>query len=346
MKFSIVKGGLQHSIGLSGQSVFFAGGGDLGESGTYLPAGSSSIFIMSTAIRADNIFAYCTSQNTHVLTGQKLYSTGYNEFGQCGVPANFGGQIIFVKESSNGNWIDVSPGFTNTWAKGTNNLWYVVGDNGEGQFGTNYPQNSSFTYINVGSTFDAVRCGVANTFALTAGRLYATGNNQLGQLGTGDYANKSAFTNIAGNFNAIECGMLYSVALSSDGSVLTTGANSYYDPGLNQLVPLGVLGVEGITGRNAFTAISSISAGFGANAYRLNSLNIKGFTKIVSCGASFFALSAGIAGSKWFAVGNNTSGQCGVNNGNFDLYTLTEIPSSYNYIAGGGQHALAFFTYP
>src|SRR5690606_29163833 len=58
--------------------------------------------------------------------------------------------------------------------------------------------------------------------------LYTTGNNNFGQLGSGNTTNSSTWTNyIAGSWTHIGAGTSYTAIMASGGTLMTCGRNNY-----------------------------------------------------------------------------------------------------------------------
>jgi alpha-tubulin suppressor-like RCC1 family protein len=117
-------------------------------------------------------------------------------------------------------------------------LW-VSGANGAGQLGRN-----DVTFLNGYGGLQApgsspvidVSAGERHTLLLTAdGVVWGAGSNSYGQLATGDYANRTAFTAIGGpGCIAIAAGQIHSLAVGPDGTLYSAGANFSGQLGLGE----------------------------------------------------------------------------------------------------------------
>jgi alpha-tubulin suppressor-like RCC1 family protein len=128
---------------------------------------------------------------------------------------------------------------------------YAFGYNNEGQLGLSDHGNGLennvydvFTLVSSleGKKIKAIAAGVEHTLALDSeGKVYATGNNAVGQLGLGDsgYKYLDVFTlvpSLAGKkIKAIAAGGGHSLALDSEGRVYATGHNIGSAPQGNNL---------------------------------------------------------------------------------------------------------------
>jgi len=94
-----------------------------------------------------------------------------------------------------------------------------------------------------------VECGYWFTVAIkTDGSLWATGANNYGQLGLGDYSERTVFTQVGSDENWYQAcaGYFHMLAIKTDGTMYATGRNNY-----------GQLGLEDKTTRNELTEITS-----------------------------------------------------------------------------------------
>ena len=117
----------------------------------------------------------------------------------------------------------------------------------------------------VGKSFVSVQCGQQHSVALDSlGAVYAWGQNQVNQLGTGDVSARTVPTLISGGgltgtiVVAIACGQNHSAALSRDGKVYMWGFNAFGQIGdattTNRSLPFAILGGSALN--QTFTAIS------------------------------------------------------------------------------------------
>lgn len=84
-----------------------------------------------------------------------------------------------------------------------------------------------------GSTVQQVAIGGFHTLVLkTDGTLYATGGNNAGQLGLGNYDNKSTLQFVMSGVKAVAAGALHSLVLKEDGTVWAMGYNYWGQLGL------------------------------------------------------------------------------------------------------------------
>ena len=152
-------------------------------------------------------------------------------------------------------------------------------------------------------------------------KLFVTGSNNFGQLGTGDNKNRFTWTAIPGEWSDIAAGFSTSYALSTNGKLFSTGRNQYGQTGTT--TDVAVLSVINFTQEALNGTWSQIAAGI----YSLLALSANG---------------------KLFGCGYNEIGQLGLGNYNESVYTMTqEATNSYFtkiYTTGYSSYALYFGT--
>lgn len=175
----------------------------------------------------------------------KLYSWGLNKSGQLGhghlddllIPHNVDMinrfQVVQCACSETHCACVTKTGGIYTWGRGfegQTGLFYAKPMN------DNYPQGITLkpTYISyfTGKNVRKVSCGADFTVVLTEdGSLYTFGNNNLGQLGSGN-KNRSYFPLfiVSGEdrkFDDISCGVAHTMARTAEGEVYGWGSNVY-----------------------------------------------------------------------------------------------------------------------
>ncbi|MDR0747367.1 MAG: hypothetical protein LBE89_05675 [Helicobacteraceae bacterium] len=201
---------------------------------------------------------------------------------------------------------------------------YATGQNDVGRLGLgNYNNYNSFTKVTSLSdkSITSISAGIDHSFALSNdGKVYATGKNNNGQLGLGDYNNYNSFTEVISladeTITSIFAGEYYSFAISSEGKVYATGGNGY-----------GQLGLGDTTGHNTFTEVTDLSN-----------------KNIIAISAGFNHSLALSEGGKVYAAGGNSFGQRGVGTSS-DQSSFTEVSSLNSFvvtsIVAGAYHSLA-----
>jgi alpha-tubulin suppressor-like RCC1 family protein len=128
--------------------------------------------------------------------------------------------VYLSDSSSSSNFVFVKKADGTVWRCGINS----AGQLGTGDFNYNYTR-----LINLDASFDNPnKIAVGGDFAIiekSDGTVWATGENNYGQLGLGDNINRNVFTQIPGilNPNKITC-TTYSLFIEkSDGTVWSTG---------------------------------------------------------------------------------------------------------------------------
>jgi alpha-tubulin suppressor-like RCC1 family protein len=196
-----------------------------------------------------------------VIIDGKVYATGYNVSGQLGLgDRNDRDRFTEVKDLSGKKVIAIYAETGHSFALSKDGKVYATGNNLVGQLGLGDSgeenHRSLFTEVTdlSGKNIVAVAAGEFHTLALTKeGKVYATGNNLVGQLGLGDKTNRYRFTEVTSlngkNIIAIAAGYNHSFALAKNGKVYATGDNLG-----------GMLGLGDKTNRYQFTEVTSLSS--------------------------------------------------------------------------------------
>ena len=215
----------------------------------------------------------CGNQHTALLTKSGyIYTTGSNNVGQLGIPLSQTFPLLpnvdhekdpyyldkFTK-CNGGKDIDkiqghikaISCGGYHTALLTKYGYIYATGQNDAGQLGipknqTNPPPKKPPLYYldeftickgidNIQGYIKSISCGGYHTALLTIyGYIYATGQNDAGQLGIETYSNVDIFTKckggkdikkIQGHIKSISCGFNHTLILTKDGQIYATGYN-------------------------------------------------------------------------------------------------------------------------
>lgn len=270
-----------------------------------------------------------------LITDGKLYAWGNNNYGQLGFgdTTNRTTPTALPTTDFDGTVISVATGLSYTIALTDNGSVYGWGYNSNGQLGQNDATNRSApvkiqqSYFG-GDKVTSIAAGRGRIFAITsAGKLYAWGNNNYGQLGLGDQASRSIPTEVSRsnfgnkNISAIVVGGNQTIALTADNKLYAWGSNTY-----------GELGTGDNTARNIPTLVN------------ISSLN--GSIKALAAGDSYSMVLT--TAGKIYAWGNNGYGQLGLNDtNNRNIPTevaTTNMDGTVAAISAGGSHALALTT--
>ncbi|MDD7755465.1 MAG: hypothetical protein PUJ51_13320, partial [Clostridiales bacterium] len=203
--------------------------------------------------------------------------------------------------------------------KNDGTLW-SCGLNDYGQLGLGDDYNRT-TFIqvttNIVNDVKSVYCGDYQTYILkNDGTLWSCGCNNRGQLGLGDFNNKTTFTEITTNVDDIKsvyCGGAHTIILKNDGTLWGTGYNS-----------VGELGLGDNTNRNTFTQVTT---------------NVNDIKEIYCGGDHTFILKND--GTLW-GCGWNEYGQLGLGDGSH-RYTFTQVTTNTDDIKSvycGGSYTL------
>jgi alpha-tubulin suppressor-like RCC1 family protein len=242
-----------------------------------------------------------------------IYATGSNGLGQLGIDITISNVDKFTLctnfDNKQGHIKAISCGAFHTALLTAFGFIYTTGSNNFGPLGI--PKNQTnpnvfyldkFTKCYSGKDIDkiqgkikAISCGDNHTALLTkSGYIYATGQNNLGQLGIGTNGNIDEFTKckgidkIQGNIKAISCGGYHTALLTKSGYIYATGWNEYGQLG----IPITTLSQI-----NTFTICTNFD-------------NKQGKIKSISCGEFHTALLTTFG--QIYTTGYNFFGQLGI----------------------------------
>jgi alpha-tubulin suppressor-like RCC1 family protein len=198
-----------------------------------------------------------------LLDNNELWACGYNGFGELGLGDNTD-RKAFTKvtkpSTMTSNVKDINCGvYYNIILCEDNSLW-AAGDNNYGQLGLGDTTNRSvFTKVTKPSGMtsnikDIICGGYFSILLLDNNELWVCGDNDNGQLGLGDYNNRTTFTKVTkpstmtSNVKDINCGHYHTVLLTNDNEIWACGYNNF-----------GQLGLGDNTDRKAFTKVTKPS---------------------------------------------------------------------------------------
>ena len=172
-----------------------------------------------------------------------------------------------------------------------------------------------------------ISCGSHYSVALdNLGKVYVTGSNINGQLGTGDMNSLEMFTLVADLdpffIEDIACGSDHTLALGDNGIIHATGRNDY-----------GQLGIDSTDNRNTF-----VSTGIPFDSYMdaIMSQNWIPAHRIFAGSLNSFALTAG---GQLYGTGDNDFYQFG-NNSTFYYFQSLDVPTAVTDVAAGPDFTL------
>jgi len=146
------------------------------------------------------------------------------------------------------------------------------------------------------------------------GTLWATGQNDRGQLGLGDTAFRKIFTQVGTDIDwkYVGCGEDHTLAIREDGTLWGTGSNYSGEIGLGDYIS-----------RNIFTQVGTDTN-----------------WKQVSCG-SYHTMAIKEDGTLW-ATGDNSSGQLGIDDGiNRNIFTQVGTDTDWKCVDCGNGYTMA-----
>ena len=215
------------------------GTGDTNNANTLMPITSVPVGKTPDAISCGN------SHTIILMSDRTVYGTGANWDSQLG-NGDFDNNTTTMTQMKIGNAnitnvkaISCGGYYTMVLINDISGTVYGTGDNYDGQLGTGSTSGSQTTLTLITSipeekTPIAISCGRDHTIVLMEdGSVYGAGDNEDGELGTGDDNDKIIFTpmtigdgsTLVTNVKAISCGKYHSIVLMNDGSVYGTGEN-------------------------------------------------------------------------------------------------------------------------
>ena len=224
-----------------------------------------------------------------VMTDGTMYGTGKN----VGSLANIsqGSTFRLMTNPVGKTPTSVSCGSAYTIVLMSDGTLYGGGINSYGEIANVPSLGSSFALITtpVGKTPTSVSCGEYHTFVLmTDNTVYATGNNQAGQLGLGNTNNQSSLQLItmpSGKTpKTISCGSTSTIILMTDGTIYGTGENYNGE-------------------------LANITTG---SSFQLMTMPLGKTPKAISC--SFYHTVILMTDNTLYSTGQNSEGQLGLGN--------------------------------
>jgi alpha-tubulin suppressor-like RCC1 family protein len=339
-----VAAGGSHTLALDSDGKLWASGfggdGELGL-GDYSNKNKFQLVAISTLPSGVRIVSVAAGLAHSLIldSNGKIWSTGYNHYGQLGLGKPNSNQVSFDSVtisglSPNATIISIAAGKYHSLALDSDGKLWASGNNSAGQLGLDntVDQNSfqSVTFPNFPSNAKivSIAAGSSHSLALDSdGKLWASGYNYNGQLGLGNNTDQHSFQNVTifglaknATIVSIAAGEQHSFALDSDGKLWATGANYY-----------GQLGLGDNISRISFQSVT------------ISALS----PKIVSIAAGHHHSFALDSNGKLWAVGYNSAGQLGLghktNKNSFQSVTIPNLAQNVNItsISAGLYYSLA-----
>jgi alpha-tubulin suppressor-like RCC1 family protein len=239
--FTAISVGGRHALALNADGRLYAWGGDeVGQVGDGARPLRSPVVQVTPLPGGATVVGGAAGGSHSLARGSDglLYAWGFNEYGQLGE------QAVTVETSpvpvpglpAGVTITSVSGGTDYSLAVGSDGKLYAWGRNDSGQLGVqtiaSHDEPRVVTGLSLsGISVSTVVAGLSHSLALAGdGSVYAWGNNQFGQLGTGDLLERSAPTPVTGlppgiPISAVAAGQYHSLALASNGTVYAWGRN-------------------------------------------------------------------------------------------------------------------------
>ncbi len=282
--------------------------------------------------------------------GGNLYAWGINQQGQIGDGnINAGGGIFdsYTPKLINSGYTKISCGVSHSIGLKSNGDIYTWGLNNLGQLGLGDGVSNNVlvpTRAGIESGFLEISGGGYFTLALKSnGDLYASGQNESGQLGDNSTINSSIFKKVGQGFSQISGGLNHSLALKSNGDLYAWGDNSWKQVNSSQtqqfLTPQFIgSGYKKISAGGYFSL--AIKNNGDLVAWGVGSVvsypNVGPFSDISS--GSDFALALDVNGNL-YSWGSNIKNQLG-KSASGGQYDLVPVGSGYIKISAGNYHSL------
>ncbi|MDR1912310.1 MAG: hypothetical protein LBQ52_08215 [Helicobacteraceae bacterium] len=322
--------GDSHTIALDSEGKVWASGfNEYGQLGLSDPDNQRG-FVEITDLSDKSIVAISAGDQHTIALGAngRVWASGFNGYEQLGLnDAENRTSFVEIKDLNDKNISALSAGGYHSFAIDDAGGVWASGRNNRGQLGVGDSYNRaafSETPNLKNKIIVAMAAGKYHSFAIDdAGRVWASGLNDEGQLGLGNTNNRTAFTEVTslkGRFIiAIAAGEAHSIALDNEGVVWTSGANDY-----------GQLGLGDRTGRLRFTQVLGLAG-----------------KKIAAIGAGTrFSIAASDDGTVW-TTGWNDKGQLGLG----DTLDRAKFTKAANFkggaiaaIGGGEKHTILLDT--
>ena len=213
------------------------------------------------------------------------------------------------------------------------------------------------------STYEAIKLPATTSIVHYPAQLHATGRNDWGELGLGDYTNRNTFTALTGNWSQLSPGYIHTVALSA-------GTNKWFGTGANYYPDFSIVGSYGlgeeekssvfvqltgdwsqmIAGINLTMAQSANTTQWFATGFLYDGQFGIYFTPLTgnwdqmvlgkNIASSIYTMALSAGTDKWFATGENSDGQLGLGD-NTGRNTFAALTGNWSQMVCGGEHTMA-----
>ena len=246
-----VAAGAYHSLALTSGGAVYA----WGDNAYYQLGDSTNVDKWTpTVISLSGVVAIAAGEyhSMALLSNGDLYTWGRNASGQLGIASTTNATIPTFALA---NVAAIGAGFSHSLAVKTDGTAWAAGLNTNGQLGdttTNSPLTSFVQMSGISGASRVAGGRLHSVILLTNGTLKATGYGGIGQIGDGNWTQRTSAVAVSTltNVTALAAGADHAIALKSDGTVWAWGYDGY-----------GQLGDDsGFTHRNTPVQVSSLSS--------------------------------------------------------------------------------------
>lgn len=227
--WATVSAGLQHAFAQKTDGSMWASGenasGELGLGDTIKRTSFTSVAI-SDVEKISAGYSFTLARKTN----GTMWSTGTNTYGELGL-GDLVNRSSFAQVGTDTDWDEISAGQSAALATKTNGEMYGQGSNFNGQLGMDVIVSVDIP-TKIGTDTDWAKVSHENgshSMAIkTSGHLWATGNNDEGQLGLGGVGTPGFFQVVGtdANWLSVSDGQTHTVAMQTDGTIHVTGSTA------------------------------------------------------------------------------------------------------------------------
>lgn len=225
-----VSAGETHILALKANGTLWAwGANNRGQIGNNSSTNQLTPLQIGTSVWAQ---VSATRGSSHAISPEgTLWAWGENVGGQLGTGGSASNQLTPIQVGTDNKWTKVTQGYYATYASKCDGTAYSWGSNFGGQLGngTTVKANTPGVISNESSGSLSIAAGYNHTATVNLdGTLWVSGDNQFGQLGIGNVADKIVPTKVGTSNNWVSAiaANFYTIALKNDGTLWAWGLNT------------------------------------------------------------------------------------------------------------------------